>query len=175
MERDMNAQETRYDLTTLRDLKERVGKATGPDRELDGALEVQVRRFEAYAAGLNDETRAKWKHNVGTVFDGNTGYSAALHSASIDASLALVERVLPGWVWHVGGCQSDFLSETCMPFWAELSGPVSYKVVEAGIGAEPTFDVSSAPGQTAPLAIVSSALSALIAKEEARMKEGAET
>lgn len=160
------------DITTLRELKERVDAAEGPDRDLDGEIEVLARRLEAYAAGLDDETRAKWESRAGWVFDAFTTYEPKPFTASIDASLALVERVLPGWVWHVGGCQSDFLSETCMPFWAELSGPVSYKVVEAGIGAEPTFDVSSAPGQTAPNAIISALLSALIAKEEARMKKG---
>lgn len=73
-------------------LIERLEKATGADRELDGAIEVQARRFQAYAVGLTDKTRAKWKHNGCTVYDGNTGYEAEKFTASIDAALALCER-----------------------------------------------------------------------------------
>ena len=59
----------------LTDLLQRVHAATGHDPDLDAAI----------AAGL--EYRAA---------------EVPAYTASVDACIALVHRVLPGWGWHVG-------------------------------------------------------------------------
>ena len=59
----------------LTDLLRRVRAATGHDPTLDAAL----------AAGLEHRTA-----------------EIPADTASVDACLALVHRVLPGWGWHVG-------------------------------------------------------------------------
>lgn len=89
------------------ELAERVGKAHGPDRELDALLEVQARRLEAYAVGLNDETRAQWRASPdGMVSDQDAIYHAPRFTASIDAALGLVERLLPEWHVEIYGASS---------------------------------------------------------------------
>lgn len=66
---------TTYDLTTLRDLLVRVEAATGPDWELDYGL------FRAFAIpGRSND----WNPSAGNMF-----------TSSIDAAVALIERVLP--------------------------------------------------------------------------------
>ena len=59
----------------LTDLLRRVRAATGHDPELDAAL----------AAGLGHRTA-----------------EVPAYTASVDACIALLHRVLPGWGWHVG-------------------------------------------------------------------------
>lgn len=63
---------------TLRDLLERVERATGPDRQIDRAIWYAIVQDNP-PAGENDPTHA------------------ALYTASVDAALALIGRVLPGF------------------------------------------------------------------------------
>lgn len=58
----------------LKELRELVGKATGPDAELDGAIERWLAETE-------------WRY----------GARGLAWTASIDAALGLVKRCLPGW------------------------------------------------------------------------------
>lgn len=60
----------------LRELGARLRAATGSDRELDGAV-----------AKLLDPDRATAPPD---------------YTASVDRCVELVQRVLPGWSWHVG-------------------------------------------------------------------------
>ena len=82
----------------LAGLIERLEKATGPDREIDALIEIEARRQEAYRVGLNDDQRAKWKPvgSNGEVEEGGTRYHSPKFTASLDATVALIERVLPG-------------------------------------------------------------------------------
>jgi hypothetical protein len=66
-------------------------KATAPSRELDALIEVEHRRLEAYAVGLNDKQRAHWKPvgAKGEVEEGGTRYHSPTYTASIDAALTL--------------------------------------------------------------------------------------
>lgn len=73
----------------LVELANRVEQASGPDRELDGAIEVELRRVRAFEVGLTEKTRAKWQHNRGTVFDGNTGYDAPRFTGALEAGRAI--------------------------------------------------------------------------------------
>ena len=115
------------DLATLTALRERVIAAKGPDQKLDSAI------------WLKTSHQCK-DHGI----DGWTKYTA-----SIDAALALVGRMLPGHGWSVG---SDFARQG-QPF--------------ATIGYDEEDRRGSAFAHTPPLAILAALLSALIAMETA--------
>jgi hypothetical protein len=66
-------------MTDLRELRERIGKLTGPDREVDQDLYCDLGLASKDADGIL------------------LAYHAPQYTASLDAALALVERVLPGF------------------------------------------------------------------------------
>lgn len=89
------------------EIVERLEKLTAPDRELDcliayasdlrapEAIDVswreRVDRFGlAEAVGAADRSQNIWSSIV------------PLYTASIDAAVALVEKMLPGWIWGAG-------------------------------------------------------------------------
>lgn len=99
--------------TDLQDLLGRVEAATGADRELDRAIWWPVSclpsglymegddgaRYADVCVGLSDTP--DWRH-LGLYDD------APFYTASLDAALALCERVLPGWTWDIGSeCRFD--------------------------------------------------------------------
>jgi hypothetical protein len=112
------------DVTQLQSIRDRVANATGPDREIDYAIYT-------YSTGL-------WRTD---------DFPAV--TSSIDAALALVERVLPGWEWSVWASGGVF-------------GATIYNTPEDEI--EPCV---SAQAPTAPLAILKAFVAALIAQENA--------
>lgn len=73
-------------------LAEECAAATGPNRSLDALIEVQVRRWQAYEAGLNDKTRAYWEPvgDKGEVHEGGTRYHPPTYTFEIGAALLLV-------------------------------------------------------------------------------------
>lgn len=71
----------------LAELRERVRAATGPDRELDFALK---RLWSDIAARLT------FKEAIEA-----PGFTLPPYTASVDAALALVERMLPGWAYNL--------------------------------------------------------------------------
>lgn len=65
-------------------------------RELDAHVEVAARGFDAAKTGLAREHWAAWRaSSSGIVGDGATQYASAPVTTSLDAALALAERVLP--------------------------------------------------------------------------------
>lgn len=143
---------------SLSDLIARVEAATGPDRELDGLMEVAARWAQASSVGLKPEHRARWECDAqGWVRSQGTIYPAATFTASLDAALALVERVLPGW--FVGLQQNRFVGDerrwtayitlndgeheatTYAPALALLAALL--RALQAKASAEGTFDGSS--------------------------------
>lgn len=74
----------------LVNLIERLEKAIGPDRELDWRIAEKFDIPERWP------TSALWPP-----FMPKSKYDKSIpaYSASIDAAVALVERVLPGWTW----------------------------------------------------------------------------
>lgn len=102
-------------MTTLKELAVMLDEAAGPSRDLDHAIS-----FATNWEGSHD----RW-------------------SSSIDAALALVKRLLPGWEWSMWR-----VGETC--------GATVYNTPE---------DEISNHAPTAPIAILKALVSALIAKE----------
>lgn len=166
---------TTPDLNTLRALKARIDAAMRADREIEGAVHLAL--FPDDAASLFMSGRysdATWEFGTpqGLIYrttHGGGGVALPAYTASTDAALALVERVLPGWVWNVYACQSDFLTDKDRPFACDLSGPVSWVVMDREVGEEPSFESSAAGAPTGPLAILSALISALIAQQEAAL------
>lgn len=62
---------------------------SGPDRELDAAI------IRSLAGGSRDHWFDAWG-------EWTSDDKAPPLTASLDASLALVERLLPGWSWRIG-------------------------------------------------------------------------
>lgn len=82
------------DIAALRELKAKVNAATGPDRELDAQLSVHFGLMSAEHA----EYWLEWIAGLGGSCDAPVPPSPL--TASMDAAVALVERVLPGWSWE---------------------------------------------------------------------------
>lgn len=125
------------DKAQLESLLERVRAATGPDRELDYA----VSRFA----------------------DGELARHSSLHlpyTASIDASLALVERLLPGWRW---GISSHSLKDGVYQEGPHAGLPRHVDGFRAHVTERSALRPmpSIADARTAPLALLAALLSAL--------------
>jgi hypothetical protein len=134
--------------TDLADLLRRVEAAAGPDRELD----------EAIAFALCDEhefVQLKGApRGVGPTlyrFGSHAPHSALRVTASLDAALALVERVLPGAI-----CGVDGIGPACLP---------EARVVPEHSGEE-VLTQYEARGRTPALALLAALLRALIAQQE---------
>lgn len=111
------------------ELIERLETAEAGSRELDAMVEVAVRRVEAARTGLKREHWAKWRHSApGLVGDGHTQYASAPVTTSLDAALALAERVLPGFHCHIGDLpvSDDADHEPHHKFGALLYDPAPY-------------------------------------------------
>lgn len=83
---------------TLRELQERLAKASGPDRELDFLIANALYQIGGEA----------WGYAACDVHPEN-GPEVIRLTASLDAAMALVERVLPEWCCSAiktpGGCE----------------------------------------------------------------------
>lgn len=72
----------------LRELRERVHAAKGPDRELDVLIAQELVPDVLVLRQRKDDS-------------GADPYTYWKYTGSIDAAVALVERLLPGWCWDV--------------------------------------------------------------------------
>lgn len=80
----------------LTDLLARLEAAEGSSRDLDCLLEIAVRGVEAARTGLDPKHWARWTVSRDFwVEDSHTAYRPEGYTSSLDAALALVERVLP--------------------------------------------------------------------------------
>jgi hypothetical protein len=88
-------------------LLERVEAATGVDREIDADLCLRWQTpNEHYREPLRRPILMAREHQRPGLLEnveisGVSAYSAPQYTASLDAALSLVERVLPGWDWSV--------------------------------------------------------------------------
>lgn len=165
------------------ELIEKLEKAERGSRELD----VHIRR----ALIVNDENAyvkqseyngewciysGEWQGRPRLYENRDRSISTSLwrgeYTASLDAAVALMGRVLPGWHYSVGGCPADFLTPGIdKPFSAELMGPVTWRVIEREIGQEPTYDSAHGSAQTAPIALCLAILKAVRAHMHPRDRE----
>jgi hypothetical protein len=138
---------TKYD-----DIIERLRKSEGPDRTIDGLIDVIERGGHEYVIG-HEEGRFPQKAIYGTIADvmkmlPNEDGAAYINSppftASIDASIALAERMMPGE-------------------WIDIGGTTGSAQWECNIHTDYVEVQETAP--TAPLAILLSLFLALQAKD----------
>ena len=103
----------------LADLIARLTEATGPDREIDLDL---WRLF----GDLPPAVHERWD------------YQTVPYTASVDASLALVERVLPGKHWSLGWWDEGFRCE----FLVFEEGEWWYHAGKGTVGEAPTLPLA---------------------------------
>jgi hypothetical protein len=131
------------DLTTLQNLRDRVAKATGPDREMDVQIMTAILPKKL---GKWEAAGHYWQHPGGDERAPNL-------TSSIDAARVLVNRVLPGMViecaiYPEGG------GYACLWPWFKRALPMGHRgETEAG-------------AVIPALAIILAMLDALIAKEK---------
>lgn len=95
------------DSDSLSSLISRVEKCTGPDRELDAAVEVATFPVflsadeNMYAKPCRRDDHCAPGHFWYVQRSGMSLRAAEPYTASLDAAVALVERVLPHWPWEV--------------------------------------------------------------------------
>lgn len=135
----------------LEQLLERVKVAKGPDRELDADI--------AAALGFKIEWKqANYTLEMYPVITWPPGREPCPQfTTSIDAALALVERVLPGFQWLIR-------NDETRGFFANLHEP--HKSPNQGHWSAPCWAATPA------LAILSALLTALIAQKQASVQEG---
>jgi hypothetical protein len=149
-------------MADLNELLERVEKAMGPDRELDGEIAAALRdgdKLPDWAKNWAGEWRPTIQGSV--VLMQNSGepgphFSSSKYTASIDAALALVERKLPGWHWSVS---NPFISPPT--YHACVANPEDNGAIEPWNIEHETHEGAGANG---PLAILVALLAALIGK-----------
>lgn len=145
----------------LEDLLERVKGATGPDRETDLAIHLavepdgEIARFTKYRRGWDGKEGYAWDIYGGSVcFENidasgrcthNGGVPLPRYTRSLDAVVALCERVLPGTRGSV-----DF----------------GFSEYQRAMGITPDGLPFDGAGATAPLALLAAILTALIEKRD---------
>lgn len=157
-----------HDTEKLRELLERCEKASGPDRELDGSIATAIGGFSLEKRGKD---RKEWFYpddgRVRREFYGV--FPLPRYTASLDASIALVERVLPGWWWKVGTCSVS--DDACIA--PDFNSPIhgdrlqaQFPNVVPGSELDAGFDVDRRPAGNPALALIESLLRALISQAE---------
>lgn len=84
-------------------LIDRLEKCTGPDRELDGAIWLALDETAAYKCwsvrGMKYGGHVHTKAEKRAAIKRSSEWQSPTYTASLDATIALVERKLPDWVW----------------------------------------------------------------------------
>lgn len=105
-------------MTDLNELLERVKAATGPDRELDRDICIALQYGGENSEGAaNVRVDPEWGDDNDLIFE--IGAEECCNpipelTASIDAALALAERVLPGWEIALGTCGLNNCPWACL-------------------------------------------------------------
>lgn len=135
----------------LNALLERVRAASGPDRNLDLAIHMALEPAN-YAPGWAWDDLGRPPHLT----------------ASLDATVALVERVLPGWQFALAGPWkwAEHTPRAGQPIWY---AEVARDSEDDGLGYKEMNDLSYR-GATPALALISALLSALLAGDHISTK-----
>lgn len=138
----------------IADLITKLESATGPSRELDGEIHN----------GLHGTQYLRSTASVTGFFTSETDNgcpSVDHYTASIDAAVALVERVLPGWHWTISNNNRRFTDQEWKGPWASISSDEFNNDIS---GHDDDYFDAFAP--TPALALVIAALRALSPKEQ---------
>lgn len=145
-------------MTGLDELIERVRRATGPNREIDVALLHLWQPDHDALRTYDDSYQTEFRDGSFSVWKKGGGYSASVpfprFTASVDAALALTERVLPGWM-VVNLCEWDA---------DVLRARGAWNCTLKKLGTQDDFTATKGAchhAPTAPLAILAALLSAL--------------
>lgn len=137
------------------ELLERLRAATKPDRYADCHLWVLAKGGDARMVVCDSSTQDfVWERGIDGMWIRSVVRFRAVpkYTASIDASLALVERVLPGWFCTIA--TKTLQDEVVGGPWADLASP------EWVSGAD-LDGYAEARGATPPIAILAALLTAL--------------
>lgn len=163
------------------DIIERLEKTEGPDRWLDARIDAALRIGTEKMRGTGYEWAWSnfpvWHHHTqsagmcGVMHDnGDLGliWDSEQLTASVDASLALVDRLLPDHAPSIQKPPKSTLGALGVsgPVWGSSMIPDEMSVDEAQLMLESGRGVETAP--TAPLAILLALFKALEAKERRR-------
>lgn len=147
------AEPTNAEPSVLVELLVRVEAAKRPSRKLDALLEIAARKVEAYRVLPDPKHHAVWTpmHGLnGAVESQGCRYAAEAFTASLDAAMALCERVLPGWRRQIN-------EDAPGKWYAGLLMPGFKRARLAGYGSERNM-------KTPALALISAMLKAKIAQ-----------
>ena len=98
---------------TIAELIARLESATGPDLELDGAIARLIMgwTFEK----RKGDSKPYWRKAGVTDYYIREIEGPPRYTASLDAIIALVENVLPDWIWEVCGRIGSMADAAMMP------------------------------------------------------------
>lgn len=137
--------------STIADLRLRVASATGPDRELDAAIAAAFGAEARIVGKLGYRMRsAPWLE-----WSGRNWHDLPSYTASVDAALALVERLRPGTMRAVGMMEEGPFCRLVVP-----NGPSS----DVPDDNRPLWLYHEGTAATEPLAILSALLASLPAE-----------
>ena len=155
-------------MTTLTELLARVESATGADREIDEAVWLATTPG-AYSVTSMGNLWPPYQLREFRYPAGNLVMVMPNVTSSLDAVIALIERVLPGFAWKVGTC---CVSDDA---WVapDFNHPVHGARLRAEIGPitigspwDSGFDIDRRPSGLPALALLAAFLRAKIAMEE---------
>lgn len=146
---------------TLAELERRVREATGGDRELDADLWWKFdERASEVATGMPrplDHSKPMPRAGVRAM--------APAYTTSLDAALALCERVLPGWAWSLSGPDPETDERLAC---AALAGAVRMVKLDWDEAPVPDRDTHTAYAPTPALALLAAMLAALRGQNDDR-------
>lgn len=159
------------------ELLARVKALTGPDREVDAELynmlvcEAGRIAFKVQDWSSEPGSRLPRYHDGWLAGHSTTDkYADGLerYTGSIDAAIALVERVLPGWAWKFGTCCVSDDAWLTPDFNSPIHGErlqAEFPNLVAGSLWDRGVDIDRRPAGNVPLAIITALLTAIEAKE----------
>jgi len=156
------------DLPTLKSLQKRIREAKGADRELDDDIFAALfPEKSCRLVGMHEDApdirMFEFSHETGT---------SLRVTGSLDACVALLRSVLPGYAWKVGTCCVSDDAWVVPDFNCPVHGErlrAEYGEIEWGSIWDTGIDIDRRPSGNVCLALLDAIISALIAQEEAKV------
>jgi len=150
------------DLATLRDLRDRLANATGPDRELDALIECVLP--DKWCVEPTMTERPGFVVSSYRIGGRRSRWKAPATTTSIDAAVALCSRVLPGWRVHLLAQSYDGWSACLHRMYG--SPEADHAVWKKGHH-WPSEDMARSDGAAPALALCRAIVEGLIAQDKA--------